>query len=153
MLDNASTLSSQGMFVSAETMLNQSTLPYLDKIHKEIVNDMKCSRHEVHPMYPADFASQLNVLSLKEMKQAIHHLLDIRDENVWMLFGTLPIYPCINDENDRNTITTLKRCKNVTTRNDPDGRSRLNVNVFSGDVIVTDFGDENGTISNIKQTN
>ena len=83
MLDNASTLSSQGMFVS-ETMLNQSTLPYLDKIHKEIVNDMKCSRHEVHPMYP-DFASQLNVLSLKEMKQAIHHLLDIRDENVWML--------------------------------------------------------------------
>ena len=35
----------------AETMLNQSTLPYLDKIHKEIVNDMKCSRHEVHPMY------------------------------------------------------------------------------------------------------
>ena len=55
MLDNASTLSSQGMFVSAETMLNQSTLPYLDKIHKEIVNDMKCSRHEVHPMYPADF--------------------------------------------------------------------------------------------------
>ena len=82
MLDNASTLSSQGMFVS-ETMLNQSTLPYLDKIHKEIVNDMKCSRHEVHPMYP-DFASQLNVLSLKEMKQAIHHLLDIRDENVWI---------------------------------------------------------------------
>ena len=66
-----------------QTMLNQSTLPYLDKIHKEIVNDMKCSRHEVHPMYP-DFASQLNVLSLKEMKQAIHHLLDIRDENVWM---------------------------------------------------------------------
>ena len=132
MLDNASTLSSQGMFVSAETMLNQSTLPYLDKIHKEIVNDMKCSRHEVHPMYPADFASQLNVLSLKEMKQAIHHLLDIRDENVWMLFGTLPIYPCINDENDqKNTITTLKRCKNVTTRNDPDGRSRY-VNVFSG---------------------
>ena len=65
-------------------MLNQSTLPYLDKIHKEIVNDMKCSRHEVHPMYPTDFASQLNVLSLKEMKQAIHHLLDIRDENVWI---------------------------------------------------------------------
>ena len=41
---------------------------------------MKCSRHEVHPMYPADFASQLNVLSLKDMKQAIHHLLDIRDK-------------------------------------------------------------------------
>ena len=113
---------------------------------------MKCSRHEVHPMYPADFASQLNVL-LKEMKQAIHHLLDIRDENVWMLFGTLPIYPCINDENDQALLQRLRDAKNVTTRNDPDGRSRLNVNVFSGDVIVTDFGDENGTISNIKQTN
>ncbi|MCQ9903552.1 radical SAM/CxCxxxxC motif protein YfkAB, partial [Staphylococcus aureus] len=90
------------------------------------------------------------VLSLKEMKQAIHHLLDIRDENVWMLFGTLPIYPCINDENDQALLQRLRDAKNVTTRNDPDGRSRLNVNVFSGDVIVTDFGDENGTISNIK---
>ena len=36
-------------------------------------------------------------------------------------------------------------------RNDPDGRSRLNVNVFTGNVIVTDFGDENGTISNIQK--
>ena len=35
-----------------ETMLNQNTLPHLENIHKEIVNDMKCSRHEVHPMYP-----------------------------------------------------------------------------------------------------
>ena len=30
---------------------------------------MKCSRHEIHPMYPADFASQLNVLTLAEMKR------------------------------------------------------------------------------------
>ena len=43
--------------------------------------------------------------------------------------------------------------KNVTTRNDPDGRSRLNVNVFTGNVIVTDFGDETGTISNIQKIN
>ena len=151
MLDNSRTLSEQGMFVSAETMLNQSTLPYLDKIHNEIVNDMKCSRHEVHPMYPADFASQLNVLSLKEMKDAINHLLDIRDEDIWMLFGTLPIYPCINDENDQKLLQRLRDAKNVTMRNDPDGRSRLNVNVFTGNVIVTDFGDENGTISNIQK--
>ena len=48
MLDNARTLSEQGMFVSAETMLNQSTLPYLNKIHNEIVTEMKCQRHEVH---------------------------------------------------------------------------------------------------------
>lgn len=39
----------------------------------------------------------------------------------------------------------------MTMRNDPDGRSRLNVNVFTGNVIVTDFGDENGTISNIQK--
>lgn len=151
MLDNSRTLSEQGMFVSAETMLNQSTLPYLDKIHNEIVNDMKCSRHEVHPMYPADFASQLNVLSLKEMKDAINHLLDIRDEDIWMLFGTLPIYPCINDKNDQKLLQRLRDAKNVTMRNDPDGHSRLNVNVFTGNVIVTDFGDENGTISNIQK--
>ncbi|WP_454269179.1 radical SAM/CxCxxxxC motif protein YfkAB [Staphylococcus capitis] len=151
MLDNSRTLSEQGMFVSAETMLNQSTLPYLDKIHNEIVNDMKCSRHEVHPMYPADFASQLNVLSLKEMKDAINHLFDIRDEDIWMLFGTLPIYPCINDKNDQKLLQRLRDAKNVTMRNDPDGRSRLNVNVFTGNVIVTDFGDENGTISNIQK--
>ncbi|SCT20509.1 radical SAM/CxCxxxxC motif protein YfkAB [Staphylococcus caeli] len=150
MLLNASTLSDQGMFVSAETMLNQSTVPHMEKIHNEIVHDMKCQRHEIHPMYPADFASQLEVLSLKEMKTAIHHLLDIRDPDLWMLFGTLPIYPCINDEQDQALLQRLREAPNVTMRNDPDGRNRLNVNVFTGNVIVTDFGDENGTISNIK---
>ncbi|WP_210128124.1 radical SAM/CxCxxxxC motif protein YfkAB [Staphylococcus sp. GDX8P114P-2] len=153
MLNNAQTLSDQGMFISAETMLNQSTLPYLTKIHNEIVKDMKCSRHEIHPMYPADFASDLNVLSLKEMKQAIHQLLDMRDENTWMLFGTLPIYPCIKDDDDQALLHRLRQSKNVTMRNDPDGRNRLNVNVFTGNVIVTDFGDETGTISNIKHNN
>ena len=43
-----------------------------------------------------------------------------------------PIYPCINDENDQALLQRLRDAKNVTTRNDPDGRSRLNVNVFSG---------------------
>ena len=92
-------------------MLNQSTLPYLDKIHKEIVNDMKCSRHEVHPYVPSGFRKSIKCASLKEMKQAIHHLLDIRDENVWMLFGTLPIYPCINDENDQALLQRLRDAK------------------------------------------
>lgn len=150
MIDNASTLSDQGMFVSAETMLNQSTLPHLEKIHNEVVHDMKCRRHEIHPMYPADFASSLNVLPLKEMKRAIHYLLDIRDPETWMLFGTLPIYPCINDPQDQALLNRLRETENVTMRNDPDGRNRLNVNMFTGNVIVTDFGDENGTISNIK---
>ena len=30
---------------------------------------------------------------------------------------------------------------NVSVRNDPDGRNRLNVNLFTGDVFVTDFSD------------
>jgi len=38
-------------------------------------------------------------------------------------------------------LKRLYRSKNVTVRNDPDGRSRLNVNIFNGDIIVTDFGD------------
>ena len=109
MLDNSRTLSEQGMFVSAETMLNQSTLPYLDKIHNEIVNDMKCSRHEVHPMYPADFASQLNVLSLKEMKDAINHLLDIRDEDIWMLFE-LYLFIHVSMMKMIKIIAKTKRC-------------------------------------------
>ncbi|UEX90816.1 radical SAM/CxCxxxxC motif protein YfkAB [Staphylococcus ratti] len=153
MISNARTLSEQGMFVSAETMLNKSTQPHLERIHHEVVHDMKCQRHEIHPMYPSDFASQLEVLSLAEIKATLHHLLDIRDPNVWMLFGTLPIFPCIENEDDQRLRKSLLNAPNVSLRNDPDGRSRLNVNVFTGNVIVTDFGDETGTISNIQRDN
>ncbi|MCE4957513.1 radical SAM/CxCxxxxC motif protein YfkAB [Macrococcoides caseolyticum] len=152
MIENSRKLSEAGMFVSAETMLNKSTLPYLEKIHKEIVNDMKCSRHEVHPMYPSDFASDLNVLTIEETKAAIRNLLSFRDPNTWMLFGTLPILPCSMHPDDQVFLKEVHQAKNVTVRNDPDGRSRLNVNVFTGDVIVTDFGDETGTIENIITT-
>ncbi len=151
-VENARRLSEAGMFVSAETMLNKSTLPYLEKIHKEIVNDMKCARHEVHPMYPSDFASDLNVLTIEETKTAIRQLLSFRDEDTWMLFGTLPILPCSMNADDLSFLDDVHSAKNVTVRNDPDGRSRLNVNVFTGDVIVTDFGDETGTIENIIDT-
>ncbi len=41
MISNARTLSEQEI-LSAETMLNQSTLPHLRKIHQEVVHDMKC---------------------------------------------------------------------------------------------------------------
>ncbi|MCS4487289.1 radical SAM/CxCxxxxC motif protein YfkAB [Staphylococcus americanisciuri] len=151
MLKNAQTLSEQGMFVSAETMLNRQTAPYLEKIHREVVETMKCQRHEIHPMYPADFASQLEVLPLAEIKAKINELLDIRDPNVWMLFGTLPIFPCLQDEQDKALRQRLLSAPNVSLRNDPDGRSRLNVNVFTGNVIVTDFGDETGTLANIQR--
>lgn len=152
MIENSRKLSEAGMFVSAETMLNKSTLPYLEKIHNEIVNDMKCARHEVHPMYPSDFASDLNVLTTEETKAAIRKLLSFRDQETWMLFGTLPILPCSFDKDDLLFLEEVNKAKNVTVRNDPDGRSRLNVNVFTGDVIVTDFGDETGTIENIITT-
>jgi radical SAM/CxCxxxxC motif protein YfkAB len=141
MIENSRALVKAGVTVSAETMLNKRTLPYLEKIHRQIVDEMLCQRHEVHPMYPSDFASNLETLTLDEIRSAIHHLLDVRDENVWMLFGTLPFYACNSNEEDLGLLNRLYDCKNVTVRNDPDGRSRLNVNIFNGDIIVTDFGD------------
>lgn len=140
-IENSRTLVDAGVMVSAETMLNKRTLPHIEKIHKQIVEEMKCQRHEVHPMYPSDFASTLEALTLDELREAIHHLLDVRDQSVWMLFGTLPFYACSDDEKDLALLQRLVRSKNVTVRNDPDGRSRLNVNIFTGDIIVTDFGD------------
>jgi radical SAM/CxCxxxxC motif protein YfkAB len=141
MIENSRELVKAGVMVSAETMLNKRTLPYLEKIHRQIVDEMHCQRHEVHPMYPSDFASNLETLSLNEIRDAIHHLLDVRDEDVWMLFGTLPFYACSHKLEDLELLNRLFQSKNVTVRNDPDGRSRLNVNIFNGDIIVTDFGD------------
>ncbi|WP_406685729.1 radical SAM/CxCxxxxC motif protein YfkAB [Rossellomorea vietnamensis] len=141
MIENSRALSERGVLVSAETMLNKNTLPYLEKIHRQVVDEMKCGRHEIHPMYPSDFASSLETLSLEETREAIRDILRFRDENVWMLFGTLPFYPCSSSDEDLDLLKTLYSAKKVSVRNDPDGRSRLNVNIFTGDVIVTDFGD------------
>lgn len=141
MIENSRALSERGVLVSAETMLNKNTLPYLEKIHRQVVDEMKCGRHEIHPMYPSDFASSLETLSLEETREAIRNILSFRDENVWMLFGTLPFYPCSSSQEDLDFLKELYAAKNVSVRNDPDGRSRLNVNIFTGDVIVTDFGD------------
>ncbi|PGY15852.1 radical SAM/CxCxxxxC motif protein YfkAB [Bacillus sp. AFS031507] len=152
MIENSRGLVRAGVMVSAETMLNKRTLPYLEKIHRQIVDEMLCQRHEIHPMYPSDFASNLESLSLNEIREAIHHLLDVRDENVWMLFGTLPFYACSDNQEDLALLQRLYKSKNVTVRNDPDGRSRLNVNIFNGDIIVTDFGDT-PPLGNILTTN
>jgi radical SAM/CxCxxxxC motif protein YfkAB len=152
MIENSRELVKSGIMVSAETMLNKRTLPHLEKIHRQIVDEMLCQRHEIHPMYPSDFASNLETLSLRELREAIHHLLDIRDEKIWMLFGTLPFYACSSNEEDLLLLKRLYDSKNVTVRNDPDGRSRLNVNIFNGDIIVTDFGDT-PALGNIQTTN
>ncbi len=138
MIENTRKLSDAGMFVSAESMINYRTHRKLPEIHRMIV-EMGCKRHEVHPMYAADFAEGLPVLALSEMRAAIHSLLDARDPDIWMLFGTLPFFACNGNEEDLELLRRLRKEPNVTVRNDPDGRNRVNVNMFTGDVFVTDF--------------
>lgn len=58
-----------------------------------------------------------------------------------MLFGTLPFFACSAAEQDRELINRLYSEPKVTVRNDPDGRNRVNVNMFTGNVYVTDFAD------------
>lgn len=140
MLRNAEQLSKAGMFISAESMINYRTHTKLDGIH-QLIDQMGCRRHEVHPMYASNFASTLPVLPLADMKTAIHHLLDTRNPDIWMLFGTLPFFACSSEASDLELIRRLWKEPNVTVRNDPDGRNRVNVNLFSGDVYVTDFAD------------
>ncbi|WP_419886210.1 radical SAM/CxCxxxxC motif protein YfkAB [Paenibacillus sp. B-A-8] len=140
MIENSRQLSEDGMLISAETMINYRTHTKLPEIHKLIL-DMGAKRHEVHPMYNSSFASALPVLSLNEMRTAIHSLLDQRDPEVWMLFGTLPFFACSFVEEDQKLLRRMRAEKNVTLRNDPDGRNRVNVNMFTGDVFVTDFAD------------
>ncbi|WP_028609912.1 radical SAM/CxCxxxxC motif protein YfkAB [Paenibacillus harenae] len=140
MIDNARRLSETGVLVSAESMINYRTYDKIDEIHRLIV-EMGCKRHEVHPMYPSAFAKDLPVLPRGHMLQAIERLLGARDSSVWMLFGTLPFYHCSDNADERKLLRRLAGEPNVTVRNDPDGRNRLNVNLFSGDVFVTDFSD------------
>ncbi|WP_046225396.1 radical SAM/CxCxxxxC motif protein YfkAB [Paenibacillus dauci] len=138
MMENTRRLSEAGMFISAESMINYRTHRKLPEIHR-IIGEMGCKRHEVHPMYAADFAASLPVLSLGDFRAAIHDLLDHRDQDMWMLFGTLPFFSCNPNNADRELVSRLYRERNVTVRNDPDGRNRVNVNMFTGDVFVTDF--------------
>ncbi|MGA9287223.1 MAG: radical SAM/CxCxxxxC motif protein YfkAB [Anaerobacillus sp.] len=151
MVDNAKNLTARGVIVSAETMINRRTIPNIVNIHQQIA-EMGCQRHEIHPMYPSDFASDLDIATLDEIRKGIHSLLDNRDPNVWLLFGTLPFYPCSSNPEDLRLLKRLYEEPNVTVRNDPDGRSRLNMNIFDGDIIVTDFGDT-PPLGNIKDTN
>jgi radical SAM/CxCxxxxC motif protein YfkAB len=140
MIDNARRLSQAGVLVSAESMINFRTHRKIDEIHKLII-EMGCKRHEVHPMYPSSFAKNLPMLTRDEMRASIEKLLDARDKSVWMLFGTLPFFRCSTNEEERKLLARLAAQPNVTVRNDPDGRNRLNVNLFTGDVFVTDFSD------------
>lgn len=151
MIENAAALSKGGMFVSAESMINYRTHEKLPQIH-QFIEQMGCRRHEVHPMYASSFASNLPMLSLEQMRKTIVRLLDARNPSIWMLFGTLPFYACNDLEADQALLKRLRNEPNVTVRNDPDGRNRLNVSLFTGDVHVTDFSDV-PSLGNIHQDN
>ncbi|WP_309121502.1 radical SAM/CxCxxxxC motif protein YfkAB [Paenibacillus sp.] len=140
MIENARRLADGGAFVSAESMINYRTHENIVDIHRAVV-EMGCRRHEVHPMYPSAFARGLPMLPKENLRKAIGTLLDERDPAVWMLFGTLPFFACGDDPQDRALVRRLAGEPNVTVRGDPDGRNRLNVNTFTGDVTVTDFSD------------
>lgn len=138
MMENARRLADGGLFVSAESMINYRTFDKMKEIHA-LIGEMGCRRHEVHPMYPSSFASGLPVITKQQMLGAVESLLDVRSRDIWMLFGTLPFYACSDDARERGLLRRLAEEPNVTVRNDPDGRNRVNVNLFSGDVYVTDF--------------
>ncbi|WP_438431864.1 radical SAM/CxCxxxxC motif protein YfkAB [Gorillibacterium sp. sgz500922] len=135
---NARALADGGLFVSAETMINYRTWDRIGEIHR-LIAELGCKRHEVHPMYPSDFAASLPVLSLERMKASIRLLLAERNPSVWLLFGTLPFFACSDSDDELALLDELRQAPNVTVRNDPDGRNRLNVSLFTGDIRVTDF--------------
>lgn len=148
--DNARELSKGGMFVSAETMLNRNTVPHIKKIHHEVANEMLCKRHEIHPMYSSDFAQELETINLDEYRSVVNDILDFRNKDIWVLFGTLPFYPCNADKRDLDLLDRINNTSNVTIRNDVDGRSRMNLNIFNGDVSVSDFTDDGASLGNIR---
>jgi len=150
-LDNARELSKGGMFVSAETMLNRKTVPYLEKIHNEVASEMLCKRHEIHPMYASDYAENLETIGLDEYRATVNKILDFRNEDIWILFGTLPFYACSSDSRDLDLLQRINNTPNTTIRNDVDGRSRMNLNIFTGDISVSDFTDDGAALGNIKE--
>jgi radical SAM/CxCxxxxC motif protein YfkAB len=151
MKDNARKLADRGVFVSAETFLSPFTASHILSMHEEIVA-MGCQRHEVHPLYPSDFAKGMSLLSLEDYRRAVEALM--KEPKTWILFGTLPFFPCSDDKRDQNLWLKLHQQPDITVRQDPDGRNRLNINLFTGDVTVTDFAELQsfGNISNRKLT-
>jgi len=144
---NIEALAKAGCFISAETLLTHATLPYIDEIHARIA-ELGCLRHEIHPLYPSDFAARMRLASLDELAAGIRRLLEKRDPNVWILFGTFPFFPCSPDPEHRELWRYVLSQPNTTIRNDPDGRNRLNVSSLTGDVLVADFASL-GPIGNI----
>jgi radical SAM/CxCxxxxC motif protein YfkAB len=147
LVENTRTLTRRGAFVSAESLLTPFTHDKIGQIH-HLIKEMGCQRHEVHPLYPSDFARHLPLLSLDELRAAYHRLLDERHPDLWILFGTFPFYACSNNEADLSLLRRIYITPQTTVRNDPDGHNRLNCNIFNGEITVTDFGDV-GALGNV----
>ncbi|MDF2631076.1 MAG: hypothetical protein K0R39_4907 [Symbiobacteriaceae bacterium] len=137
---NAAALAAEGIFVSAESMVNAETAPHLGRLNR-MIREMGCRRHEVHPMYPADWAADLPILDKAEFRRAVNRFLDERDPELWTLFGTFPFLPCSADPADQALLERVRRAPNISVRNCPDGRNRVNINAFTGDIFVTDFAE------------
>lgn len=138
--ENAAALAAGGAFVSAETMMTPETLPALGAFSHHLAA-LGCRRMEVHPRYPVDFARHLPVVELDAMRAGISRFLEERAPGLWILFGTFPFLPCSPDPRDREIWRRVRAAANVTVRNDPDGRCRINLDAMTGDIRVTDFAD------------
>lgn len=140
MVANMRALGARGAFVSAETILTGRTAHQLAAINRYLAG-AGVRRHEIHPLYPSDFAASLPLLDRRALRASIETFLTERDPGLWALFGTLPFFACNPDGEERELVWQLLSAPNVTVRNDPDGRNRLNVHGLSGDVFVQDFAD------------
>lgn len=139
-IENARALAGAGHFVSAESMINLETAPHLGKLNR-MISEMGCRRHEIHPMYAVDWAANLPVLSLEQFRQAVGRFLTERNPELWVLFGTFPFLACSPDPADRELLRRALAAPNLSVRNCPDGRNRVNLNAFTGDIYVTDFAE------------
>lgn len=146
---NIRALADAGVFVSAETILTHATLPRIEEIHARIA-ELGCLRHEIHPLYPSDFAARMMLPTLDDLADGVRRLLSNRDPNVWILFGTFPFFACSPDPEHRQLWRQAMETPNTTIRNDPDGRNRLNVSSLTGDVLFQDFADM-GPLGNIRR--
>lgn len=145
--ENARALTDAGVFVSAETILTRATLPHIARIHERVCA-IGCQRHEIHPLYPSDFAATMTLPALEELANGVEALLDARDPQTWILFGTFPFFACSPDERHRSLLARVYSEPLTTVRNDPDGRNRLNISSLTGDVLLQDFA-EHGPLGNI----
>lgn len=135
--ENISRLSYMGLFISAETLLTTANLDRLPRINR-LLATLGVRRQEVQTLFPSGFAAQASLPSLPSMIRALEQLLDQRVPEVWLLISCPPVFECTFDT-ARSLLRRLRETPNVSVRNCPDGRIRLNVNAVTGDVRISDL--------------